>query len=88
MRTVDKQEMDAANTLLKSLCSVQDDDTLPSERFELPMTSSQEVGWVHKPLVPPNPMFKHPRDSCDITKYADAYYEMVGTTPFSRKNVG
>jgi len=87
VRAVDKHEMDAANTLLKSLCSVRDGDLLPSERFELPMTSSQEVGWVYKPLVPANPMFQHPRDACEITKYADSYYEMVGTTPFTRKKV-
>ena len=78
--------MDAANTLLKTLCSVQDTELMPNERFELPMTSSQEVGWRNKPFAAPNPMFRHPKDSCDITRYADAYYEMVGTTPFSRKD--
>jgi len=67
--------MDAASTLLKSLCAVQDGDLLPSERFELPVTSAQEVGWKFKPLVPRNAMFAKPRNSCDITLYADKYFE-------------
>mmetsp|Transcript_37016 Transcript_37016/g.91478 ORF Transcript_37016/g.91478 Transcript_37016/m.91478 type:complete len:151 (-) Transcript_37016:336-788(-) len=81
---INKGEMDAASTLLKSLCAVQDADLLPSERFELPVTSAQEVGWKFKPLVPRNAMFAKPRNSCDITLYADKYFEMCGTTPFSR----
>ena len=34
----------------------------------------------------PNGMFGYSRNACEITTYADAYYKMSGTTPFSRKD--
>ncbi len=49
------------------------------------LTSSQEYGWHHKPMVPQNPMFYFTKGGCDITQYADSYVQMKGTTPFSRK---
>lgn len=33
-----------------------------------------------------NPMFAHPRVTCDVGEYADAYTEMTGTSPFARKD--
>lgn len=33
-----------------------------------------------------NPMFVHPRVTCDVGKYADAYTEMTGSSPFARKD--
>ena len=65
--------------------SIKDMDLPPQERFEAPLTSSQEYGWHHKPMVPQNPMFYFTKGGCDITQYADSYVQMKGTTPFSRK---
>ena len=80
--------MKEASTLLKTLCSIKDAEVAPPDKYELSKTSAQDYGWVSKPLVDKNPMFGSARQSCEITKYADAYYEMSGTTPFSRKDVG
>jgi hypothetical protein len=52
---VDKEEIAAASTLLRSLCAVRDADMMPSDRFELAQTSSQEVGWVHRVGTEPLP---------------------------------
>lgn len=49
-----------------------------------PLTSAQEYGLAHEPLVPRNPMFSHGRNSCSITDYAAQYYAMTKQTPFSK----
>jgi hypothetical protein len=67
------------------MCSVKHCNLLPSERFDVPQTSAQEVGFMFTTLVKPNPMFHKPRDGCAITRYADAYYETTGVTPFHKK---
>ena len=79
------KEMDDARALLDELCSVKDVGLLPNERFDVPQTSAQEVGFTFTKLRPTNPMFHKPRDGCAVTRYADAYYETTGMTPFHRK---
>ena len=81
----DEAEMEEAKELLNTLCSVKDTGALPNEKYDMPMTSSQEVGFRYKPFVPVNPMFHKPRGSCEITRYADAYYHTTGVTPFHRR---
>ena len=78
-------DVDFATTKLRSVCSKKDVHLGPSEKYPLPKTTSEEYGWIHKALVQPNRMFAHKLNSCDITRYANAYYSMSGTTPFSRK---
>ncbi|QDZ23806.1 hypothetical protein HOP50_11g63460 [Chloropicon primus] len=78
-------DVELATTKLSAVCSKKDVHLDPSEKHPLPMTTSQEYGWIHTALVKPNEMFAHKLNSCDITKYANAYYSMSGTTPFSRK---
>lgn len=78
-------EVEKAKGTIRDVCSIKDMDLPPQERFEAPLTSSQEYGWHHKPMVPPNPMFYFTKGGCDITQYADSYVQMKGTTPFSRK---
>lgn len=51
-----------------------------------PLTSAQEYGFAHQPLVPRNPMFHHGRNTCNITDYAAQYYAMTKTTPFTRRD--
>ena len=79
-------EVSEARALLDELCSVKADGLLPCERFDVPQTSSQEVGFKFTKLVKTNPMFHQPRNGCAVTKYADAYYETTGVTPFHRKS--
>ena len=78
-------EVEKAKGTIRDVCSIKDMDLPPQERFEAPLTSSQEYGWHHKPMVPQNPMFYYTKGGCDITQYADSYVQMKGTTPFSRK---
>jgi len=81
-----KDDIAFATQTLKEVCSVKNQDLLPMEKYESPVTASQECGWHSKiMLVKKNPMFEQARGSCDVTQYADAYYSMTGTTPFSRK---
>ena len=78
-------EVEKAKGTIRDVASIKDMDLPPQERFEAPLTSSQEYGWHHKPMVPQNPMFYFTKGGCDITQYADSYVQMKGTTPFSRK---
>jgi len=72
-------DLEEASRTLKEVCSVKNTDLLPYEKFESPVTSTHELGWHAKTqLVKAHPMFHHSRGSCDITKYADAYYAMSG----------
>jgi hypothetical protein len=80
-----KTEVDDARALLDELCSVKDAGLLPREKFDIPQTSAQEVGFTFSKLVKTNPMFAHPRSGCAVTRYADSYYETTGVTPFHRK---
>lgn len=77
-------EFEEATATLKQVCDrkIMLDE---QEELDLPMTSSQEIGFSHKPLVQRENVFHYSRTACEITKYADAYFDMAGTTPFSRK---
>jgi hypothetical protein len=55
------------------------------QKFVLPVTSAQEFGFFHTPLVPKNPLFHHVRNSCEVTAYADRYYFMSGRSPYAKK---
>ena len=79
------QEMDDARALLDELCSAKDAGLLPGERFDVPQTSAQEIGFTFTRLRETNPVFHKPRKGCAITRYADAHYETTGMTPFHRK---
>ena len=57
-------------------------DARNKRRF--PITAKEEAEWFSgKQLVERVPMFEHGLIGCDITKYADKYFELQGTTPFS-----
>eukprot|EP00218_Dolichomastix_sp_CCMP3274_P016773 CAMPEP_0170132900 /NCGR_PEP_ID=MMETSP0033_2-20121228/949_1 /TAXON_ID=195969 /ORGANISM="Dolichomastix tenuilepis, Strain CCMP3274" /LENGTH=152 /DNA_ID=CAMNT_0010368349 /DNA_START=18 /DNA_END=476 /DNA_ORIENTATION=+ len=85
---VDGSEMSEARERLRMLCSIKDADQLPPDKYDDPRTSAQEYGWHSKTLMGNNPIFNYKRSACEITSYADKYYEMSGTTPFSRKDAG
>ena len=41
----------------------------PVQKYRHPMTESQEVGWISRPLLTPNPEYDHSLRSCDITRF-------------------
>ena len=57
---------------------------VPSERYENPMTSSQDVGWYPTGKLNIG-MKRHPNLGCDVTKYADDYYSMKGRSPYATR---
>lgn len=80
-------EVETAKETLASLCIIKNEDLTPQEQFVLPITSSQEYGFFNKPLLPKQPMFHHPKNTCDVCEYADAYYTMTGKSPYARKDI-
>ncbi|XP_058495451.1 protein FAM183A [Solea solea] len=47
----------------------------PTKKYAMPMTESQEIGWVSAPLIPPNRDDKRlnfSRTSTDITKHKES----------------
>ena len=64
---------------------------LPQEKFDFPVTRSQEIGWMH------NQAWSNGRDrissawyrgkgTTDVTQFADAYCTMSGCSPFADKS--
>eukprot|EP01064_Diplonema_japonicum_P025653 TRINITY_DN37066_c0_g1_i2.p2 TRINITY_DN37066_c0_g1~~TRINITY_DN37066_c0_g1_i2.p2 ORF type:complete len:174 (+),score=48.25 TRINITY_DN37066_c0_g1_i2:60-524(+) len=43
----------------------------PIDKYPIPQTESQEIGWLSRPLVPTQSEFQHALRSCDITKFAN-----------------
>jgi len=83
----DAEELRLAPLRLQALTTLKDVDKLPTQRYDMPQTSNQEIGWYHKPMAKSaqgRELFTHPRGSCDVTAYASEYYAMTGTTPYSR----
>eukprot|EP01063_Lacrimia_lanifica_P040078 TRINITY_DN8973_c0_g1_i1.p1 TRINITY_DN8973_c0_g1~~TRINITY_DN8973_c0_g1_i1.p1 ORF type:complete len:173 (+),score=70.51 TRINITY_DN8973_c0_g1_i1:74-592(+) len=42
----------------------------PVDKYGAPMTESQEVGWLSRPLLQVDRQFNHSLKSCDITRFA------------------
>ena len=74
-----------AKKTLAELCILKQEDKTPQQRYVLPITAAQEVGWFTTPLVQPQPLFNHPKGQCDVTLYADTYASMAGgKSPFAK----
>lgn len=56
----------------------------PYEKYCSPMTSSQEFGWDKSEKLNWN-MRRHPKNSCDVTKYTDEYLALKGQSPYILK---
>ena len=50
-----------------------DSQKMPTEKYSQPITSAQEVGWLHKPLVVSNPRFQHRLTQGEATQFAEIY---------------
>jgi len=80
------EQVMAAKATLDDMCIIRDEQLTPDQRFVLPVTSAQEIGFFHTPLIKPSPMFNHPKVLCDVCSYADQYYTMKRTSPFANTN--
>jgi len=59
----------------------------PHEKYSEPVTSAQEVGWMYKPLVAPNPRFVHGLKAGEATAFAETYTKkMAGEHMFHGKS--
>ena len=64
-----------------------DAQRVPTEKYEEPITSAQEVGWFSKPLVAPNPRFQHGLKQAEATEFAETYTKkMAGEHMFHGKS--
>ena len=43
---------------------------LPQQKHSVPMTSTEEIGWRTKPIVPANRRFIHNLQCCEITRFS------------------
>jgi len=60
---------------------------VPRDKQDEPETSSQEVGWYSKPLVPANPRFVHGLKQAEATSFAETYTKkMAGEHMFHGKS--
>jgi hypothetical protein len=58
----------------------------PYEKYDSPVTSSQEFGWHLGEKLNRNTR-KHPKIGCDVTRYADEYYAMKGKSPYAIREI-
>jgi len=60
---------------------------IPQEKYDMPMTSNQEIGWFYEPLMKPNPQFQHHLEQSEATKFAENYTKkMAGAHMFHGKS--
>eukprot|EP01023_Acetabularia_acetabulum_P027442 TRINITY_DN25999_c2_g2_i1.p2 TRINITY_DN25999_c2_g2~~TRINITY_DN25999_c2_g2_i1.p2 ORF type:complete len:104 (-),score=12.77 TRINITY_DN25999_c2_g2_i1:157-468(-) len=56
---------------------------------DVAVTESQQYGLYRtNQFQESSPMFRHARNTCDVTTYADAYVTMAGSSPYKRKDIG
>lgn len=60
-----KEELLAAAEQLRTICSIKTADQIPPEKYDLPQTSSQEYGWVHKVRRTFTPRYVFPREAIE-----------------------
>lgn len=58
----------------------------PSEKYIFPLTSSHEFGWDKSEYLNWRSK-KHPRHTCDVTRYADDYMLLKAQSPFANKGI-
>jgi hypothetical protein len=78
-------DVERAKATLASMCILKNEDSTPEQIYTLPVTSNQDYGFFHTPLVDKERLFCHPKCGCDVTDYADAYFNMTGMSPYARK---
>ena len=61
------------------------DQQIPKDKYEYPVTSSQDIGWYSKPLVD-NRKWNHPVSSTPISDYVNNYYITMKINPFKLKS--
>eukprot|EP01025_Chloroclados_australasicus_P061548 TRINITY_DN8093_c0_g2_i3.p2 TRINITY_DN8093_c0_g2~~TRINITY_DN8093_c0_g2_i3.p2 ORF type:complete len:160 (+),score=8.24 TRINITY_DN8093_c0_g2_i3:100-579(+) len=78
-----------AEKRLQSLSNTKNFNPDSVDGLNMSITESQEYGlYRNNKFKEYSPMFTHPRGTCDVTQYADAYVSMSGTSPYKRKEIG
>eukprot|EP00357_Protocruzia_adherens_P034674 CAMPEP_0115008264 /NCGR_PEP_ID=MMETSP0216-20121206/21795_1 /TAXON_ID=223996 /ORGANISM="Protocruzia adherens, Strain Boccale" /LENGTH=142 /DNA_ID=CAMNT_0002375611 /DNA_START=114 /DNA_END=542 /DNA_ORIENTATION=+ len=54
----------------------------PLQKYRIPQTSNQEIGWMNRPLTSNDRRWNKSRKSNAITQYADEYCANFGYSPF------
>lgn len=57
----------------------------PGQKYREPQTSSQEVGWMHSPVVkrPTSSIRRHcAKSRCFETSFAEEYFKYAGDNPY------
>eukprot|EP01006_Ploeotia_vitrea_P049349 TRINITY_DN67332_c8_g3_i1.p1 TRINITY_DN67332_c8_g3~~TRINITY_DN67332_c8_g3_i1.p1 ORF type:complete len:170 (-),score=22.19 TRINITY_DN67332_c8_g3_i1:522-1031(-) len=84
-----RQRLEEMPALPKPLSKALNDvHKLPTTKYSYPQTSSQDIGWMSKPLKdqPRHSRFNHFKGSCDITRYADHIISASHLDPFKNQN--
>ena len=58
----------------------------PSQKFRVPQTSAQEIGWMSKRIANNN-WNSRPKFSCYETHFANEYFKGAGESPFKSTKV-
>ena len=66
-------------------------EKMPQEKYEFPMTRSQEIGWLNSEAWTNgrdrlSATWYSGKGTTDVTRFADAYCTMAGCSPFADKN--
>lgn len=56
---------------------------VPRQKFAVPMTASQEIGWFTTQMARPQSAKDYKLKSNEITKFASDYYELTKINPFT-----
>ncbi|CAK9204625.1 unnamed protein product [Sphagnum troendelagicum] len=82
---VTRKEYEDALKLMETLSPIKNAQMPPPDKYDLPLTAAQEIGWNTKPLVKKNPLFTFERNACEVTLYAHKYFMSLGVNPFAKK---
>ncbi|KAH9541678.1 hypothetical protein CY35_14G077600 [Sphagnum magellanicum] len=82
---VTRKEYEDAMKLMETLSPIKNPQMPPPDKYDLPLTVAQEIGWNTKPLVKKHPLFTFERNACEITLYAHKYFMSLGVNPFAKR---
>lgn len=54
----------------------------PQERYDMPQTTQQEIGWFKDPITSKSSIFYRPSVKCDETKFAE---ELIRSNAVDRR---
>ncbi|GBF97984.1 hypothetical protein Rsub_10658 [Raphidocelis subcapitata] len=81
-----EQQLAAAESMLSTLAGIKHAHQVPTEVYQLPVTSNMEYGFfaASVPELRDEPMFLHYNSHSDVTLFASSYVQLKGRSPFAR----